>query len=42
MIAFAGVVLGGTENARCVAAPAETSNGVLAAPAGPVAAAVKV
>src|SRR5436189_141455 len=42
IVAFAGVVLGGTVNARCVAAPGETSNGVLVMPAGPVAAAVRV
>ena len=40
--AFAGVVLGCTVNARCVAAPGETSNGVLVMPASPVAAAVRV
>src|SRR5207247_10614509 len=38
----AGVVLGGTVNARCVAAAGATSNGVLVAPPGPMAAAVNV
>ncbi len=42
IVAFAGVVLGGTVNARCVAAAGATSNGVLVAPPGPMAAAVNV